>query len=154
MSRQHKNQGRARPFFNEMVKLETDDCIVWQYGKSWNGYGQIDIDGKTRRVHRLAADIRGIPKTEGKNIVGHTCHNRACFNYRHLKWINNKENMADKLKDGTRQTGINNGKSKLDEDKVRFIRQSSLPQRKLAKMMGVSQSTINDARLGKTWNWL
>lgn len=151
---QHKNQGKSKPFFDSRKVIESDDCILWEYGKSWNGYGQLTVSGKTKRVHRLVMEFRGIQKPIGKNIVGHTCNNRSCFNYRHLKWIDAKENMMDKISDGTRQIGEKNANSKLSRDKVIFIRDSKLPQRELAKMFGVSQATVNDARLGKTWSWI
>lgn len=101
-----KMSERVKYFYEMMVK-ETDECIVWPYGKSW-GYGTLLIRGKNYRVHRLALEYHGGKSPKDKPLALHApviCHNTACFNYRHLRWGNSKDNGSDMFLDGTTNLG-------------------------------------------------
>lgn len=51
--------------------------------------------------------------------------------------------------------GEENFKAKLKEDDVLFIFNcDSMTQEELAKKFGVTQSTINHIKKGRTWSWL
>lgn len=47
--------------------------------------------------------------------------------------------------------GVDHHSSKLDDELVRYIRQSNKSNYRLAKELGVDPSTIRDARNKKTW---
>jgi hypothetical protein len=79
------------------------------------------------------------------------CHNRLCVNPRHLSWKTRKENVADTLRDGTRNCGVRNGRSKLSEAEILEIRADQRYGRKIAKDFGVTRQTISDIKLGRTW---
>jgi predicted transcriptional regulator len=47
--------------------------------------------------------------------------------------------------------GERNHRSKLTADDVSLIRSSDMSGKALAKMLGVAQSTVSEARTGKKW---
>lgn len=54
-----------------------------------------------------------------------------------------------------RNKGIKNIKAILNEHQVKKIYQNkTTKQKELANMYGVSQSTINHIKTGRTWRWL
>lgn len=103
-----------------------DECIEWPYSTVTNGYGKVKIAGKTRGVHVVALELT-TPRPAGKvcSVKGNwvegsklqaahgPCHNRLCFNPRHLSWKTNAENQRDKKRDGTNLDGERNHKCKL-----------------------------------------
>ena len=79
-------------FFEKALITETDDCIIWPYGKDGDGYGY--INGKA--VHReICLKVYGNPKGD-RNQAAHSCGNPPCMNKRHLRWATRSENMLDK----------------------------------------------------------
>ena len=79
--------GRARRHFNELICLETDECIIWPHGKR-DRYGMIKMEGVQVSVHVVALERRVGPRPPGA-VAAHApivCHQRACLNYRHLRW--------------------------------------------------------------------
>ena len=83
------------------------ECIKWHKSLNERGYGQIWVNGKHWKAHRLAwAALYGeIP--EGM-VIDHTCHNaaaakgecdggvcehRACINIDHLELVSQGENV-------------------------------------------------------------
>jgi hypothetical protein len=67
-----------------------------------------------------------------------------------------KENTQDMIAKGRKKvvtsSGDKNGKSILNEEKVKFIRASDLSHAKLAKQLEVSASCVRGVRVGRTWS--
>ena len=79
-----------------------DDCHIFIGCKDRDGYGLININGKTTRAHRYSYEIYNgeLPKN---CVIHHTCHRRNCVNPAHLQAITPQSNIAEMLE---RQTFI------------------------------------------------
>ena len=141
----------------------SEGCVIWPYGRDSDGYGQIWIDGRPHRVHRIVCEeINGAPATPELQAA-HSCGNGhlGCCNPSHLRWATPAENQADRLVHGTSYRGRRNGPSKLartravlDESAVRVIRQKLADGnscRSLANVYGVSSVTIS--KIGRKVLW-
>lgn len=128
------------------------ECIEWTNSKDAQGYGFKRVNGVLHRVHRLEYTKHHGPIPKGMSIL-HSCDNPSCYNIEHLSLGTHQDNMADmKLKGrATSPKGMNNYQTSLTDDDVRAIRASSISQRKLAKLYGVSQASISSIVLRKTW---
>jgi hypothetical protein len=141
-------------WLREHVSYVGDNCLVWPFKKNKNGYGAITNNKKTIPVHRFMCILaHGEPPDVGLE-ASHSCGNRICVNPRHLRWKTSAENSQEKHEHGTMAVGERNGNSSLTEADVIKIKsmRGSLSQRKIAKMFGVSQATVNRLQLGIGWN--
>lgn len=66
-------------------------CHTWTRSIA-DGYGVMSVDGKTRRVHRVAYELASGPVPNGLEL-DHTCRNRACCNPDHLEPVTTRENI-------------------------------------------------------------
>lgn len=91
-SYERATNGEPLKFLENSLLLETDDCIIWPYGKDGDGYGF--MNGKA--VHReICFRVHGEPVSDA-NQAAHYCGNCSCVNKRHLRWATRSENMLDK----------------------------------------------------------
>ena len=58
-------------------------------GATGDGYGRVQVAGKTKKLHRLAVDA------PDDAIVHHECGHRACFNPEHLEIVTHHENISE-----------------------------------------------------------
>lgn len=82
--------------FRKIIIDKKTDCWIWK-GCLNNGYGEVRVNKKGYRVHRLmyAWLVKPIPMGKGRDIpvLDHICNNRACCNPTHLQLISDKENI-------------------------------------------------------------
>lgn len=144
-------------FFRKIVV--TDDCWKWVGPVRPNGYGHIQVGGKgspTISAHRLSYQIHKGEIPEGL-VVMHSCDNPSCVNPDHLSVGTYKENTADMIAKGRKRTvapkGTGNGKAKLNDGLVRYIRQNSnRPHAELARELNLSPNCIRGVKTGRTWS--
>ena len=129
-------------------KARTDGTIIGKRGRPMKGYvdrcGYREVllseNGKTNnaRVHRLIAETF-IPNPYNLRDVNH--------------WVSHSSNVKHAYDNGLEKKvlGEDNHGSKLNDELVRYIRQSNKSNYGLAKELGVDPSTIRDARNKKTW---
>jgi HNH endonuclease len=129
------------------MRCRTDDCLVWPYA-SLNGYGKVWHPAQRRvvSVHVVACEFVNGSRPEDMEAAHGPCHNRLCFNPRHLSWKTRRDNKLDRHRDGTGW--------RLTADQVREIRSSSLPVREIQQAYGLGQAHVYRIRNGQTWVWL
>ena len=139
-----------RERFFKMVD-KTGSCWLWK-GSLDGGYGKFYTGNISFRSHRFSWLLAGNTIPEG-HVIRHKCRNRHCVNPEHLETGTHQENALDRVRDGTVANGCKQGKSKLTEEQVRAIRDN--PDNKsgyrMAKEYSVSDRTISDIILRKTW---
>lgn len=141
-------------FWEKVDIYSSDDgCWLWTANKLWNGYGKVTLHQDHVLAHRLSYIIAGgtIPV---KHDVRHLCRNRNCVNPEHLETGTRKENMADKVRDGTMVWGDKHHKAKLTTSDILSIRNAISEgeyQTDVAKKFHVSAACINDIVLRRNW---
>jgi hypothetical protein len=127
-----------------------------------HGYGQVSLVGqngkKSFRAHRLVAQAF-IPNPEKKPYINHIDCEKLNNRVENLEWVTAKENTAHIFKLGreNRNKGEQCANSKLRKEDIHGIRYallSGVRNFKIAKLYGVSQSTIGDIAAGRTWSHL
>lgn len=134
-----------------------DGCFIWKgadNGKS--GYGKISYKGKPQGVHRVVYEIIKGDIFNGMDIC-HTCDNRKCVNPSHLFMGTRKDNMQDCISKKRNysfdnQSGQSHPASKLSNDDVKYIFQSSKKYQNLAKEFNVTPHCIKSIKTRKNWS--
>ncbi len=73
------------------VVVDSNGCWIWTGAKA-RGYGQISIDGKRVRVHRLTYE-ETYGAIEPSLVIDHLCRVRSCVNPEHLDTVSNRTNI-------------------------------------------------------------
>lgn len=144
-----KSGSLTERFFSRFVELD-NGCWQWKAHTDKDGYGYLPGDKKNIRAHRFSYEIHK-GEIPDKMIICHHCDNPGCVNPNHLFVGTQKDNAQDALKKERNYIGEKNGRSKLTLEDVKEIILSDLNFKQLAKKFGVSNSTINSIKLGKTW---
>ena len=124
-------------------------CWPWLAGKSSDGYGQFDLNGKGVKPHRLAFVLTNGAIPAGL-FVCHRCDNRGCCRPSHLFLGTPADNTADMVDKGRNVCG----RAKLTPGQVRKIYAARGTQREIGLRFGVSQSNVSAIKLGKIWRQL
>jgi len=90
-------------------------------------------------------------KITSKTVLRHDCDNPLCINLEHLVPGSQADNVRDRVERGRSAIGIKNGRAKLSESDVEFIRSSDQSCYALEKVFGVNRKAIANARNRKTW---
>lgn len=134
---------------------KTDECLIWPFAKSKEGYGYL-LYPETRRyvkAHRLAYKLAfgEWPIPQGR----HLCGNARCFNPFHIAPGTDADNMADKVAMGRVRgaVGSRNAAAKITEAVAVQIRLDSATMRQyqLCEKYGLCRSTVRLLLQGKRW---
>jgi len=154
-------------------------CWEWQANRNPFGYGQIRIEGIPRNSHRVSWELAHGPIPPKMRVL-HKCDNPPCVRPDHLFLGTQADNMRDMVAKGRGLTaeqqaairpasgdnhysrrnpelvrrGVNHHYAKLDDDKVRAIRNAyvdgvSVPS--LAREYVVSEASISNVIKRRTW---
>ena len=72
---------------------KTATCWLWTASCSSEGYGRINISGKSTYAHRWAYEQAHGPIPEGMHI-DHLCRVRHCVNPEHMEVVTNRQNFT------------------------------------------------------------
>lgn len=151
--------------FLELVSVDTDECILWPHRTTHDGYAVIGVgNGRAYRsvyLSRVACEMRHGPPSEPALQAAHSCRHRNCINPRHLSWKTLKDNVADKLRDGTDNRGVKHWNAKLSEVDVLEIRRlRGLPQgerptyAEISEQFGIHKMHAYYVSKGEKWGHL
>lgn len=160
--REYRNL-RTSPFRSmKAIKLliaehgDRTDCLNWPFHVNGSGYGIVMINGKMRRVHRVAYALQfGEPPAD--LVVMHDCDNRRCLAWRHLKVGTRGDNYRDCHAKGRASgpKGESNHLSVFTKEQVLEIRSlyntGAHSFATLAKLFKCSRGGIGSVVTRKTW---
>ena len=157
MFQQLKEDSRFEISQSGIIRNVKTKYIKSQY-VSDTGYYMITISknnkSKPYRVHRLLAN-NFIENPKKLKEVNHIDGNKLNNDLSNLEWVSHFGNMQHAFSTGlANNTGVKNGMAKLNERKVREIKEflkQGISQYKIAKKYNVSRSAILKIHLNKTW---
>lgn len=127
-------------------------------------YALTSPDGKTGVLaHRLVAEAFIGPAPTPKHEVAHNSGSRVSCYHRDLRWATRAENDADTNTHGTTRIGERNGRAKITEADVDFIRREyrrvkhdRVPGGLIAleRRYRLHRATIIDIAMGRSWTHL
>lgn len=154
-----QNDGRSRPleqrFWEKVSPEPMSGCWLWT--GSWaNGYGDILVNGKVQRAHRVAWQLLRGPIPVGQHVL-HRCDTPPCVNPSHLFLGTALDNITDMVTKGRNEPcrGERNGRAKLSATAVTTIRArvaAGETQRALAREYGMHYQTIYYIVNRKLWS--
>lgn len=119
-----------------------------------NGYLTVSLSGKTFSVHSLVANSF-LTKPSENLVINHKDGNKSNNFYKNLEWVTQKENIQNSIKSTNGNVGVNQKDAKLNDSLVIEIKQllenGDISQASIAKMYGVSPTTISEIKTGKKW---
>lgn len=142
--------------FWSKVRISDDGCWQWTGARNADGYGNVNVGGRTLRPHRMMfAFVHGYEPA----VVLHSCDNPSCVNPSHLTGGTQRDNVNDMMRKarGRKSFGESHGRSVLTEMDVLCLRSMSnlgVSTSELARTFGVSRPTIARCVTGKTWSHL
>ena len=153
-------KGKERPVeirFYEKVK-KSSGCWIWIGAIDNVGYGNLRINGKTYRAHRLSYELTFGPIQVGMCVL-HRCDNRKCVNPDHLFLGTKKDNMIDKVQKGRCNClrGVETPSHKLTDSQVITIREkhkNGISTRKIAREFGISHGVVWKIVTGRNWKYV
>lgn len=150
---------RDAAWLMERVDVQKNGCWVWRLAKKEKGYGVFteNRNQKLVYVHRFSYELFKGPIPHGM-FVCHKCDNPPCCNPDHLFTGTNSDNMRDCVQKGRhivplRDLGIKLTWQVLTDEQIAEIKMlinKGLRNEEIARAYGISGSTIQDIRTGRT----
>lgn len=94
--------GEIESFLAATLASDTDECILWPFGKDKDGYGRLRRKGKSFGAHiYVCTKVHG-PRPN-KDDACHSCGNGhlSCITPKHLRWGTRLDNINDSIEHGT-----------------------------------------------------
>ena len=159
--------GKPRPYLRKPLATAmsektdkgdgADGCWNWTGAKfKGTGYGQIQVNGRPKRAHRVAWELSNGPVPAGV-LVLHRCDNPSCVNPTHLFLGDHQANYDDMVSKGRRKVaaGERVGSSKMTAAEVvrarRLFETGSHTVTALARMFGITGVPMKALLERVTW---
>lgn len=149
-------RGSTRSFIFNHLNHESDECLIWPYGRD-KGYAVAAVTGfDTKLVHRIMCILKHGPPPDPLYYATHDCGNGhlGCINPKHVSWKTPKGNSDDKKLHGTYHRGERITWSKLTENQALYIKYSNQRHADLAAEFGVSIRNVRNIQSGLKWKHL
>lgn len=132
----------------------TTPCHLWTGNRSDRGYGQVKVNGRTRRATHIALGLAGRPLPTGL-VACHRCDNPPCVREDHLFHGTSTENVRDSVSKGRHATGEKNGVggklSREDVDRIRELGATGKHHREIGAKFGVSHCLVGKILRRELW---
>lgn len=146
-------------------RLDTTSSACWHWTGATNssGYGTIMYQGRAATAHRTAAFLAGLVDStdaprdrKGTGFILHACDNRRCCNPAHMRVGTYAENQIEAYTRRRRvaQRGATHTNAKQTDKSVALVKDMyahGVSQGAIAKLLHVSQASISNITLGKTY---
>jgi len=149
----NKGNGASFQWLKDLVGHTGDDCIIWPFSRTWNGYGHLGINGVLQKAHRIMCFLAHGNPPEPKYVAAHSCNNGhlGCVNPRHLSWKTPRQNLLDRRAAGTLTKKRWTKKGTLTDDQIAQIiaLKGQKNQREIAAMFGISYQHVSVIQNGR-----
>ena len=147
-------------FWSYVCKLSKKNggCWIW-IGSIQKGYGKFALlnGGKKKSIRAHVYSwylFTGVVVSKSTKVC-HKCDNPSCVNPHHLFIGTDQDNVDDKIQKGRQAKGSSINTCKLDDTKVKEIRDlfatGDYTKIKLGTLYGVSDANIGCILRGETW---
>ena len=146
----------AEKFWSKVEMLGPEDCWPWRAGITGHGYGGVYVSTpsglKWRGAHVVALELHTGQLRPKGSVVMHACNNRKCCNPAHLSFGSVSANVQQAFDQGRKKSTKHRAVlSELSVQRIKIIGRA-LSVVKIAKMFGVSSSSIHHIRTGRNWS--
>ena len=154
------SHGRVRSLkrLDRLNRWRGGRILKWRVDIKGAGYVYIQLClhgvAKKCNVHVLVLEAFQGPRPGPAYEACHQDGRRDNARLDNLRWDTAQGNARDKLLHGTDARGEKSGGAVLDNELVRWIRESQQSSLKLAPLLGVASSTIRAVRIGQNWSHL
>lgn len=90
-----RNLSLEERFMQHVSPEPNTGCWLWTGSLDTGGYGNLTIDGKPARAHRVAWELANGAIPKGQHCL-HSCDVRSCVSVEHLFLGSHLDNMIDK----------------------------------------------------------
>lgn len=133
-------------FWQSVLVGAGDDCWEWMGPPDVFGYGNIKVDGRNAKAHRVAYELLVGPIPDGL-ILRHRCDNPSCVRPSHLEPGTQVDNIKDRDERGRTCKGERHYAVKLTDQQVQELRALYVfgeTQVGLARRFRISQSQVSN----------
>lgn len=154
-------RGETLAWLDRHAQHGSDECLIWPFARSSNGYAVTSRGGRAIQAHRVMCEIaHGTSPARGL-VVAHSCGNgqSGCVNPKHLRWATNSENHQDALRHGTHSSidhyGSGHPGAKIDEVMAKEIKlqlAAGIGSSAIARTLGISIHVVRNIKYNGTWS--
>lgn len=146
-------KGGGRPTKIDFKVNKRGCFIITSHKLDEDGYSEIQIRGKTKKIHRHVYEqcFGKIPKGL---VIRHKCDEPSCINPEHLETGTHQDNVADMLERDRHAKGSRKSNSILKESDIPIIREmidQGHTNRFISRKYSIDESVISVIKHRKAW---